>query len=600
MGKIAVLDRHMVNMIAAGEVIERPGSVVKELMENSIDAGASRVVLEIEDGGRKLIRVIDDGVGMDADDLSKAFLPHATSKIITQDDLVNISTLGFRGEALASIGSVAKVSIVSRIADSIEANRIDIDCGEGQTIKPCSGDYGTTIEVHNLFYKTPARRKFMKTANTEMGHIQEMFTRIGLAKRDIELVLKHNERTVHQLKAGETLSQRVKKLFPDAVSEDLIEIDSDEKGMKIYGLVGMPNAARANGKYQYVFLNGRFIRDKFISHAMKESYRGLIEPGKFPIAFLFLEMAGDGFDVNVHPTKIEVRFDNSNLVHSQVMAVIKEKLRSIDLDATASFRKAGLAGTDEHAGEQDEGVRNAIDDFFKRHKPPVVANQNKFNFGGSGEASADRSEARENFRQNFYAQPEVVASGSAKVMQIHDSYILAESDEGFVMIDQHALHERILYQKMLAKIESGEKLESQKQLIPVSFDVSDSQAELIEQNLELLGKVGIEVEAFGPGVMAVQSFPVLLGKADIAVFMRDMVDIMAEKGAVGTEELVHEVLDMAACKAAIKAGQKLTVAEMEQLLKDKETAERSSNCPHGRPSTIKFTISDIESQFKRT
>jgi DNA mismatch repair protein MutL len=405
---------------------------------------------------------------------------------------------------------------------------------------------------------------------------------------------------MYQLKAGETLSQRVKKIFPDAVSDDLIEISSDEKGMKVSGLVGMPSGARANGKYQYVFLNGRFIRDKFISHAMKESYRGLIEAGIFPIAFLFLEMDVESFDVNVHPTKVEVRFDNSNLVHSQVMAVIKEKLRSIDLDAAASFRKAGLSGTAEHAGQQDEGVRGAIDDFFKRHKQPIATNQNKFNFGGGGgEASAGRSEAKENFRQNFYAQGESSSSGM-KVIQIHDSYIVAETDDGFEIIDQHALHERILYQKMLVKVEGGEKLESQKQLIPVSFDVSDSEAELIEQNLELLGKLGIEVEAFGPGVMAVQSFPVLLGKADIALFMRDTVDILSEKGNIGAEELVHEVLDMAACKAAIKAGQKLTALEMEQLLKDRETVERASNCPHGRPSTIKFGMADIESQFKRT
>ncbi|MCX5635655.1 MAG: DNA mismatch repair endonuclease MutL, partial [Planctomycetota bacterium] len=317
MGQIKVLDQNMINMIAAGEVIERPASVVKELLENSIDAGATRITVSIEDGGRKLISVADNGCGMDAEDLAKAFEPHTTSKIKNSADLHRISTLGFRGEALASIGSVAQVRTVSRAKDTLTANCIEIDCGNKGNVNPCSADYGTTIEIRDLFYKLPARRKFLKTANTETGHITEVFIRIALANANLDMTLLSNGREIYRLSGKDGLGRRIADLFSAEISQDLIETESQEKGLQILALIGGSHTSRTNNKFQYVFLNGRFIHDKFIAHAIKEAYRGIIEPDRFPVVFLFIRLPYEDYDVNVHPTKIEVRFFNSNLIHSQ-------------------------------------------------------------------------------------------------------------------------------------------------------------------------------------------------------------------------------------------------------------------------------------------
>ncbi len=394
MAKIAVLDDNMINMIAAGEVIERPASVVKELLENSIDAGATKIVLRVEDGGRKLISVTDNGCGISEDDLPVAFLPHATSKVRTSDDLDGIVTMGFRGEALASIASVSQISIVSRTEDSIQANRLGIDCGDRDEIVPCSGDIGTTVEVRNLFYKLPARRKFLRTANTEMGHINEFFTRIALANKELDMMLIHNGRELQRLSPSQTIAQRVGQLFGPEICDGLIEAKSDEKSMRIFALIGKPAKARGNNKYQYIFLNNRYIRDRFISHAMKEAYRGLMEPNKYPVVFLFIEMDPSDMDVNVHPTKIEVRFHNSNMVHSQVLGVLREKLLSINLDVEIRLPGAVNLNDDPALSSEEETRRKRISDamenFFKDHKP-AGQSQQSFGFSGSHRPGSGQS-----------------------------------------------------------------------------------------------------------------------------------------------------------------------------------------------------------------
>ena len=337
MPKIVALDQNMINMIAAGEVIERPANVVKELLENSIDAQAEKIIVQIEDGGKKLISVTDDGAGMDADDLAMAFHPHATSKIKSQKDLLAIQTMGFRGEALASIAAVSKVIATSRPTQSLQAHRLEIDCGKTEKITAASSDCGTTIEVRNLFYKLPARRKFLRTANTEMTHISEHFTRIALANPSLDMTLIHNRRQINRLTTPASIPERIAQLFSPDIAQDLMETGTEEKNIKIFALLGKPERARASAKFQYVFLNNRYIRDKFIGHAVKEAYRGFIEPNKFPIVFLFLEVPLESYDVNVHPTKIEVRFENANLIHSQVLGAIREKLLSTNLDVTAQL-----------------------------------------------------------------------------------------------------------------------------------------------------------------------------------------------------------------------------------------------------------------------
>ncbi|MHC4623597.1 MAG: DNA mismatch repair endonuclease MutL [Planctomycetota bacterium] len=594
MGRIVVLDQNMVNMIAAGEVIERPASVVKELMENSIDAGASRITVSVEDGGRKSMSVADNGCGMDAKDLTSAFEPHTTSKIRTSSDLRSISTLGFRGEALASIASVAQVRAVSRTKDSSEGNCIEIDCGNTGGSSPCSADYGTTIQVRDLFYKLPARRKFMKTANTEMNHITEHFTRVALAKSELDMTLAHNGRQLYRLLTGEGLRQRIGQLFSGEIAEDLVETESAEKGLHVFALMGTPSIARTNRNFQYVFLNGRFIRDKFISHAIKEAYRGTLEPDRFPVVFLFIRIPYDQVDVNVHPTKIEVRFYNANLVHSQILGCLRERLLGTNLETPARLPSTSFepdeAKTGPGASYRSQKITDAMAEFFKRHRPGQ--RQQRFEYAT---VSRQQQAAREKC-DTMYEVPRA----HREFLQIHDSFIVAPADDGFVIVDQHALHERIIYENVSRRISVG-RLESQKLLIPESFQLTDAQADAIKTNSELIKKLGIELAPFGPRAMAIQAFPTLLSKAVPLDFLRDLLDLLTDKGPrIDADRLLEEVLNMAACKAAIKAGQKLSESEMEQLLTDKESLECPARCPHGRPTTIKFSLSELEKQFKRT
>ncbi|MHC4497954.1 MAG: DNA mismatch repair endonuclease MutL [Planctomycetota bacterium] len=594
MGQIVALDQNMVNMIAAGEVIERPASVVKELLENSIDAGATRVTVSIEDGGRKLISVADNGCGMDAEDLANAFEPHATSKVKTSSDLHGISTLGFRGEALASIASVAQVRAVSRTEEVPAGSCIEIDCGSKGEVSPCSTDYGTSIHVRDLFYKLPARRKFLKTANTEMTHITEHFTRIALANNDLDMTLSHNSRELHRLSRSEGLRHRISELFSTQIAEDLIETEGDEKGLHIFALMGTPGIARTNNKFQYVFLNGRFIRDKFISHAIREAYRGTLEPDRFPIIFLFIQMPCEDVDVNVHPTKIEVRFFNANLVHSQILGCLRERLLGTNLETPAKLPAMAVPATagikDTHGNRvRSQRIADAMAEFFQKHRPSPVERLDR-------KTRSEKGQVGYRLRDTGYEKP----YPQKAFLQIHDSFIITQTEDGFIIIDQHALHERIIYENLSRRMSTG-KLESQKLLIPESFELTDAQADTIEANAGLLDKLGIELAPFGPKTMAIQAFPILLSKASPVDFVQDLLDLLGEKApALDAEQLVGEVLNMAACKAAIKAGHKLSEAEIEQLLSDKERIELGSRCPHGRPTMIKFSISDLEKQFKRT
>jgi len=560
MGQIVTLDQNMVNMIAAGEVIERPANVVKELMENSIDAGATKITVSVEDGGRKSISLIDNGCGMDAEDLSAAFEPHAT----------------------------AQVRAVSRTEESAGANFIEIDCGDKGSLGPCSAACGTTIKVRDIFYKLPARRKFLRTANTEMTHITEHFTRIALANTNLDMTLTHNSRELYHLTAGQGIRRRITELFSLEISENLIETKSDEKTLQLFALLGRPDIARANKKFQYAFLNGRFIRDKFISHAITEAYRGILQPDRFPVVFLYIRMPYEDVDVNVHPTKIEVRFYNANLVHSQILGCLRERLLASDLETQAKIPAAAAAAKATYpdagsAGPASKEVADAMAEFFKKHRP--VQSQQHFGYRSQMPARS-RAEPTEPQKQ--------------KAVQIHDSYIVAETDDGFIIIDQHALHERIIYQDLSRRIHSG-RLESQKLLMPESFELTDAQADAVRNQSEIIEKLGLELAPFGPKTMAVQAFPTILENVEPLDFVQDLLDLLTDKElTVDTESLLARVLNMAACKAAIKAGQRLSDAEIEQLLEDRNRLEYTARCPHGRPTVIKFTLKELEKQFKRT
>ena len=638
MSKIAVLDKNMINMIAAGEVIERPASVLKEMLENSIDAGSEKIVVDIEEGGKKLISITDDGCGISQEDIPTAFEPHATSKIRTVEDLNAINSMGFRGEALASIGSVANVRIVSRTRDSIQANSMEIDCGEKSEVVPASGDYGTSIEVRDLFYKLPARRKFLRTNSTEMSHITEHFTRIALANCDIDLTLRHNSRQLYHLKARDNELGRISELIGKQISNDLISLETHDKGITVRAFIGKPTIARTNSKYQYIFLNKRYVRDKFILHAVKEAYRGLIEPNKYPVAFLFVEMPYESYDVNVHPTKVEVRFDNPNLVHSQILAALREKLLSLDLDVRGSLQNSNIKSSDiisssilsREDEQRKQRIKEAMSNFFDQKEKPAGAGNsfpcrgggeyrgsfnaerktNLFNFDSSNNSSIYRAQNSSDFNNGnsksskieYCDSDESLRIKRPKVMQIHDSYIVVEDEDGFTIIDQHALHERIIYEKLKKKIlENKKHLESQKLLIPETIEVSHAQKDIIEKHIEIFKELGVEIEPFGPKTYAIHAFPVLLKKAEPGEFIIDLIDTLSDSTlAPDTETIIHRVLDMASCKAAIKAGQKLSISEMLQLLEDKDKTDKSSRCPHGRPTTIKFSIRELEKQFKRT
>jgi len=606
MSRIIVLDRNMVNLIAAGEVIERPASVVKELVENSIDAGATSLTVTIEDGGRKLISVSDNGNGMDADDLANAFEPHATSKVKEADDLNRIATLGFRGEALASIASVAQVRAVTRMAGSDQAHCIEIDCGDKGPVTPCSGDVGTTIQVRDLFYKTPARRKFLRTANTELGHVTEQFSRIALPQCNLDLALIHNGRELYRLSKTESLKERVGQLFPMLVSgtgDDLIETETREKGIRIRALLGLPGLSRTSNQFQYAFVNGRFIRDKFISHAIKEAYRGMLDANRFPVVFLFIEMPFSEYDVNVHPTKIEVRFYNSNLIHSQVLGVLRERLLGTNLNIAAQLPAREMPPQNEESADREQRrqqIADAMAEFFRKQRP--VHQQQQFDL--RAESVPGRREPE--YRRTAIERPGPASSSfqapppDSKYLQIHDSYIIEQTDEGFVIIDQHALHERMLYEIMRRRLDR-ESLESQRLLLPESFEVTEAQAGAIDNHADMLTQLGIELTPFGPRTYAIQTFPTMLGNVSPLEFVHDLLDLLVERGdAMAKRDLFDDILNMAACKAAIKAGQRLTDSEIRQLLADRERFESTSRCPHGRPTTIRFSISELEKQFKRT
>ena len=679
---IQQLSSSLVNRIAAGEVIERPASVVKELVENSLDAGATHIHVEIEDGGRELIRVIDDGCGIPPDELPLAFAEHATSKITCDDDLFAISTMGFRGEALASIGSVSQARILSRVAENPAAYEIFNRGGEITLAQAAAGNTGTTIEVRNLFYNVPARRKFMKGAPTEIGHISEAVLRIALAYPKIGFKLLHNGRMSMDLSPVES-TKRLLEAWPDDFHDKYMAVDARDGELHLTGIVGLPQLAKPTGKYLYFYLNGRHIRDKFIQHAAREAYRGLTEPGRFPAVILQLQVPPGDVDVNVHPTKSEVRFKDSGRIHGLVMSAIREKLLSHDLSpsaipftvdgqSTAGFYPGNAIG---YAGGNDQvrqSMREKLAAFFKDNPAlsentdaPVLpglgasatawqaavptaiqsgsqyqsnlaaqsANASTENTsatrtdGENGDAASfslradltgDHSAAMLEPGQKLAASPflspsvgddraammpvrrEVPQQGPATAaIQLHNSYLVAQTPEGMVIIDQHALHERVMYEELRMRMLAG-PLESQRMLIPLAFAASSRQIAILDQIQPLLTRLGIELSPFGPGTLAIQAFPTFLSRLDPITFMTELLERGEQELLdLHEEEILHEILDMMACKAAVKAGDPLTPGEIEALLARRDLIDRSSNCPHGRPTTLRLTLTDLEKQFKR-
>ena len=579
--RIQPLSLSLVNRIAAGEVIERPAAVVKELVENAIDAGATQIQVDAEDGGQALIRVVDDGGGIEAADLPLAFAPHATSKLADDEDLFRIATMGFRGEALASIGSVSHARILSRVHGSPAGYEILNRGGAISDPQAAAANVGTTVEVRNLFYNTPARRKFIKAAGTEYGHISDMLLRLSLPFPRVGFRLTHNGRQTLDLPAT-SAEERLLVAWPDDFRGRFLILDARDAEIRLRGIIGLPELARPTAKYQYLYLNGRHIRDKFVSHALREAFRGLTEPGRHPAAVLMLEVPAADVDVNVHPTKIEVRFRNGSRIHGVVHSSVRERLLGSDLTPNAVPR-----AVDPQQPRQE--LRERLADFFRQPPTQMPMLQPPAETPTPPVSTPAATQP---------VTPSPLLPNSA--IQLHNSYLVAQSDDGMVIIDQHALHERILYEELLARVTRG-PLESQRMLIPIVVPTSPRQVALLDQVRPTLDRLGMEVTPFGPDTVAVQAFPSFLSKLDPGEFVRELLERgEAESLDLHGEELLHDVLDLMSCKAAVKAGDPLTPAEVDALLARRELVERSSNCPHGRPTTLRLSLRDLEKQFKRT
>lgn len=574
---IAKLPAVVINQIAAGEVVERPASVVKEVLENAIDAGAGRVEILVEGGGVDLIEVIDDGCGIRTEELPLAIASHATSKVSALEDLEHIATMGFRGEALASIGSVARLEIRSRTANEDGGGLMVVDHGEAESPQPTACPPGTRIRVSGLFERVPARRKFLKSAQAETNRIRRIVRDIAAANPEVAIVLASNGRTLLDLPPTDPRS-RLEAVLGVELAEHMLEVSAQRDGIGLWGLIGRPELARPTAQHQIMCLNGRPIVDRSLRYAVREAFRGLMEPSRHPTAAIFLSVPPDRVDVNVHPAKTEVRFRDDRLVFSIVKRGVEDALRGADI--VPRFETSGM-------------------------KPPAVAGERPL-FGQSNASSAgfDASAARAVMGR---AEPtdtaEVGTIQTARpVLQIHRMFLVTEDAEGMLIIDQHALHERVMFERLFERIGKA-VLPSQRLLIPEMVDASPEAIEALESLGDMLERLGFDVSPAGPASVAVHAVPSLLTERRVAVaaFMSDLLERAAElRDMTDQETALRDVLDMMACKAAIKAGDELTERELADLLSMRETVERSSNCPHGRPTTLRLSIEELERRFGRT
>lgn len=603
MGEIRVLDPHVVNQIAAGEVVDRPASVVKELLDNAIDASPTRITVELEQGGIDLVRVADDGAGIAPDQLPLAIHPHATSKVRTASDLDTIGTMGFRGEALASIASVSRLMFRSRRAGDESAHQIPVEGGEVSDVTPASGPIGTSVSVRTLFYNTPARRKFLKTPRTEQGHCVEQARTLAIAHPTIGFRVVADGREVFDVPPNQQPRQRALALVGNELDEQMVEAHADafddRRGLALWGLVGLPVLARATNKGQHVFLNGRPIRDKTVAHAIKEAYRGLIEPGRHPLAVLMIEMDPGAVDVNVHPAKIEVRFRDGSMVHKAVYQAVRDALRRADLTPSAHVP--------ETSGAHATSTAPTFSARFERASPAPSA---PFPYAEMKRA-VDTQRPYEAPAPVYEPEALPMPKRSDSVLQVHNSFLVTQDEGGMVIIDQHALHERVMFEKLRERLDTG-NLETQRLLAPAVVETTTTRAALVDDLAPLFERLGVELTALGPATVGVAGFPSFLFEKGVEPegFVAELLERAEDEGYAdlpeeGTDDgrretALHEVLDMMSCKAAIKAGDRLSETELNELLRLREQVERSSNCPHGRPTAIRLSIAELEKQFGRT
>lgn len=613
MPHIQLLPDLLISQIAAGEVVERPASVLKELLENALDAGATAVQIALEEGGVKLIRIADDGCGIPQEELALALTRHATSKIASLEDLERVGTMGFRGEALASIAEVSRLLIRSRTPGAANGAELEVVGGEARPVAPVGCPVGTTIEVRNLFFNTPVRHKFLRSTQTEMGHTTEALTRLALAHPHIHFTLTHNSRLVHDLPPVDDVRQRIAAFFGHEIADDLIGIQSECDGVALTGFVANPMHSRATGRMQYLFLNGRAIRDRSLQHALGEAYRGLLLTGRQPICFLRLDMPPELVDVNVHPTKQEVRFQDGGRLYSQLLGTLRTKFLTTDLTARG---RSPLGPAAAEAGQPDES--NAAVSELVHWAKEQLGQQPAAEVEPRGSSSSVGEPLRLHrfdvpaFLPFEEVRPRAVfaAAGDGanvppptpatrRALQVHNRYLVQETDAGLEVIDQHALHERILYEQLRDKVLSG-ALESQRLLVPEPVDLAASEAAAVLEHAELLAQLGVEVQPFGGETVLVSSYPAMLANWRPAEVLRELVEqLLAGGKRLEARDLLDELLHMFACKAAVKFGDRLTPEEIDALLAQRHLAQDSHHCPHGRPTALVFTREELDRQFKR-
>ena len=564
MSQIRILPEALSNKIAAGEVVERPSSVVKELVENALDAHAGRIIIEVENGGRSLIRVSDNGIGMNGDDAMLALERYATSKIYKDDDLFSIKTLGFRGEALPSIASVSKFCLVTKDEISKTGSEIIVAGGRIKKVSQTGAPQGTMVTVKQLFYNIPARRKFLKSASTEMGHIADIISSIALGNPNAGFRLEHNEKIVKSWLPAPDPFDRVMDVIGTGLKSDFCKLEFNEKFISIAGWILSPAISRSTSRGIYIYVNGRFVRDRVIQHALFEGYKQRLMKGRFPVAVLFINVPFEQVDVNVHPAKQEVRFARQKEVHEAVKYVVSKALHRTEAHKWKPVETHHDFSVSEPAGAYTRSESSS---------PPKTQDQlwNK---------------------KTCFTDLQVIG-------RFHNTYIICESDHELVLIDQHAAHERVLYEQLKGRYK-GQKGPDQSLLIPETVDLGYREAEILEKLIPELCKLGLEIEPFGGNTFAIKSAPAILAGREIRPLVVEMVEKMAETGfEPGLEKGIDKCLILMACHGAIRANQALTDAEIKTLLDQLDQCENPSHCPHGRPTWIKWSKGEVERMFGR-
>jgi DNA mismatch repair protein MutL len=594
MSHIRLLSDLLVNQIAAGEVVERPASALKEMLENSVDAGATEIDVRLVQGGIKQITVSDNGTGIAKEELPLALARHATSKIASLEDLEAVRSLGFRGEALASIASVSRMKIASRRkGDDDHGWAVE---GEGEAMSPLKPEAvaaGTVVDVRDLYFNTPARRKFLKTDATEFAHCDEVFKRIGLSRPDIAFTLQHNGRVQWHLRATEDFRQRIQAVAGDEFGKAALAVNERAGDLRLWGLAASPTFSRGSRDLQYFFVNGRFVRDKVIAHAIREAYQDVLHNERHPAYVMFLELPPELVDVNVHPTKIEVRFRDARAVHQFIFHGLHKALAApVGLAAEAvSLPAEGPVAATRFAPLRDSYGTRAPQQtpLDLRASQPLAFYETLFG-GAAVETAASLSPTEET---------EQVPPLGYALAQLHGVYILAQNEHGLVVVDMHAAHERIVYEKLKNALDQRQ-MPTQPLLVPVALNASALDVATVQENGAVLGDLGFEMAALSPNSIAVRSVPVALSDADPVSLARDVLrDVRELGGSRVLTERRNEMLATMACHGAVRANRKLSVTEMNALLREMEATERSGQCNHGRPTWFQATLADLDKMFMR-